>query len=250
LEKISACIITYNEEKKIRQCIESLIWCDEIIVMDSFSSDDTVHICQEYTPLVYKHDWLGYAGQKELAWSKARNPWILWVDADEEVSPGMKDEIINEFKNRNSSILAYRFPRQVLYLKKWISHGEWYPDYKLRLFQKKAFRIVNRTLHERVEVPGKVKTIDEPLYHYTYDNIYDHIQTINKFSSIAAQDKFMNNKRAHLWDLLIRPLWRFLRGYILKQGYRDGWQGLLIAILTSFEVELKYMKVMELQEGF
>ena len=143
-EKISACVTAGNEETNIRRCLESLKWCDEVVVVDSFSEDRTVEICREYTDRVYQHEWLGYIGQKNLIRGMASHPWILFLDADEEVAPKLKDEIISEFEKGTQEYVGYEFPRRVHYLGRWIYHGEWYPDMKLRLFKKDHGRSAGR----------------------------------------------------------------------------------------------------------
>lgn len=245
--RISACITAGNEENNIRRCLESLSWCDEIVVVDSYSKDRTVEICREYTDRVYQHEWLGYIGQKNLIREMARFPWILFLDADEEVSPALRDEIQAERERGFERYAGYRFPRRVHYLGRWIRHGEWYPDYKLRLFRKDLGRSTGQEPHDRVVVDGPVKTLRHPLNHFTYDDIYDHLETLNRFSSITAIEK--NRHRAHfsVVDLLFRPGFRFFKAYILRGGFLDGMPGLIIAMLSAYGVFAKYAKLWELR---
>ncbi|MCF7837255.1 MAG: glycosyltransferase family 2 protein [Candidatus Marinimicrobia bacterium] len=245
-EKISACITAGNEEVKIRRCLESVAWCDEIVVVDSFSSDRTVEICREYTSRVYQHKWLGYIGQKNLIRDMAQHPWALFIDADEEVSPDLRAEIMAHFERGNSTVAGYQFPRLVYYLGRWIRHGEWYPDTKLRLFRREQGRSAGREPHDHVLVDGPVVTLRSPLYHYTYDDISDHIHTTNRFSTITACEKYKEGQRANWFDLVLRPYWRFLKAYFFKGGFRDGRPGLLIAQISSFGVRMKYYKMWEL----
>ena len=248
--KISACVICYNEENKIRRCLESLTWCDEIVVVDSFSTDRTVEICKEYTERVYQHEWLGYIGQKNLIRDMAHYNWILFLDADEEVSDELRNEIQKEFSKDNKhfdSYAGYEFPRIVFYLGRWIRHGEWYPDIKLRLFRKELGRSAGQEPHDQVIVKGSVKRLKGHLLHYTYDNIYDHVNTINRFSSISAKEKAMRNSKCRISDIMFRPALRFFKGYILRQGFMDGMHGLLIAMISAFGVRVKYAKLWELE---
>jgi glycosyltransferase involved in cell wall biosynthesis len=246
-EKISACITAGNEELKIRRCLESVRWCDEIIVVDSFSSDKTAEISREYTDLVYHHRWLGYIGQKNLIKDLATGPWILFIDADEEVSPNLKEEILAEFESRRSdSYAGYEFPRMVWYLGRWIRHGDWYPDAKLRLFRKDRGKCGGREPHDRTTVEGPVKRFKHPLYHYTYNDITDHVSTLNRFSSITAEGWFRDNRPFHWYDLIFRPFCRFLRGYCLKAGFMDGFAGFIIASVTAYGVLIKYSRLWEL----
>jgi glycosyltransferase involved in cell wall biosynthesis len=249
-EKISACITAGNEEKNIRRCLESVAWCDEIIVVDSFSKDRTADICREYTDLVYEHRWLGYIGQKNLIKDLASHPWILFIDADEEVSVGLRDEIIREFDDGACRDFAgYQFPRMVKFLGRWITHGDWYPDIKLRLFRKELGRCGGKEPHDRTTVEGPVRLLQHHLYHHTYANIADQIQTINNFSSISARGHVEDGRRFRVIDLMLRPVYRSFRSYILKLGFLDGLPGFIIAVAVGFGVFLKYAKLWEAHYG-
>jgi glycosyltransferase involved in cell wall biosynthesis len=246
-EKISACITAGNEERNIRRCLDSIKWCDEIIVVDSFSADKTAEICREYTDLVYHHRWLGYIGQKNLIKDLASHPWILFIDADEEVSPGLKQEILDAFEQRRSDDAAgYLFPRMVWYMNRWIRHGDWYPDAKLRLFRKEKGTCGGREPHDRTTVDGPVKRMRNPLYHYTYTDIADHTATLNRFSNITAEGWYNENKPFRRRDLIFRPPIRFLRGYLIRGGFMDGLPGFIIAALTAYGVFVKYATLWEL----
>lgn len=247
-EKISACVITFNEQARIRRCLESVKWCDEIVIMDSFSTDRTIEICREYTDKVYQHEWLGYVGQRNLIREKANCPWVLFMDSDEEVSPGLKQEILTEFEYGVGEYVGYSFPRQVYYIGRWIKHGEWYPDVKLRLFKKEYGRTEGQEPHDTVVVKGPVKRLDRPIWHYTHNDIADHINTLNRFSSITAQQRFAEADPFNWWDIILRPSLRFLKGYILKGGILDGSHGFIIAMLNSFGAFVKYAKLWELSQ--
>ena len=245
-EKISACVIAFNEERKIRRCLQSLAWCDEIIVVDSFSTDRTVEICREFTDRVYQHEWLGYVGQRNTVREMARHPWILFLDSDEEVSPGLREEILAEFAQGASTYVGYEFPRQVYYLGRWIRHGEWYPDVKLRLFRRDCGRTEGQEPHDKVIVNGPIKRLNNIIWHYTYDDLRDHIETLNRFSTITAQQKIMQGARFQWSDLLFRPPLRFLRGYLFRAGFLDGAHGFIIACLSAYGAYMKYAKFWEL----
>lgn len=248
-ETVSACITVYNEAKNIRRCLDSIKWVDEIVVIDSYSDDDTVEICREYTDRVYQHEWLGYIGQKNLARDYARSKWIIFIDADEEVSPELKAEIQEELNSgRCSDTAGFEFPRMVWYLGRWIRHGEWYPDYKLRLFQKEMGHCGGIEPHDQVIVTsGRVDRLRSPLYHYTYDDINHHIETMNRFSLISAQESHHAGRRVQFWDMIFRPPFRFFRCYVMKAGMLDGMLGLIIAITISYGTFIKYAKLWELQ---
>jgi len=249
-EKISVCIIAGNEERNIRRCLESAKWADEIVVLDSFSKDRTVDICKEYTDRVYQHEWMGYIGQKNLIKDMAKGPWIFFLDADEEISPALRDEIRAEFSHGGAGDFAgYEFPRLVWYLGRWIYHGDWYPDTKLRLFRKDQGQCGGQEPHDRILVDGRVKTLKSPLFHYTYTDISNQLATINRFSSISAIGKHKKGRTPHIVDLVLRPSLRFLRCYILKRGFLDGVPGLIIATFTALSVFTKYAKLWEIHRS-
>lgn len=248
-EKISACITAGNEEGNIRRCLESIKWADEIVVVDSFSTDRTPDICREYTQLVYQHRWLGYIGQKNLIKDLASNPWILFIDADEEISRELRDEILQEFESGLSREFAgYDFPRLVHHLGRWITHGDWYPDRKLRLFRKEKGRCGGREPHDRTVVDGPVKCLKHNMYHYSYDDVSDQMATLNRFSDITSRWQIEEDVPFRYVDLLFRPVLRFFRSYFLKLGFLDGTPGFIIAVAIAHGVFLKYAKLWELHE--
>lgn len=246
-EKVSACVTTLNEERNIRRCLRSLAWCDEIIVVDSFSTDRTVEVSREFTDRVYTHEWLGYIGQKNLIRRMANHPWLLFVDADEEVSPELRAEILDELEGHAGDYVGYQFPRMVNYIGRWIRHGEWYPDVKLRLFLKDRGRSGGQEPHDQVFVNGPVKTLKNHLWHYTYDDLHDHLETMNRFSSITAQEKMRAGSKFRWLDLFFRPPFRFFKAFILRGGFLDSWRGFLIALISAFGVAMKYAKLWELE---
>lgn len=246
-EKISVCITAGNEEQNIRRCLDSATWADEILVLDSYSKDRTVEICREYTDRVYQHEWMGYIGQKNLIKDMAHGPWILFLDADEEISPQLREEIQNEFTSGVAGDYAgYEFPRLVRYLGRWITHGDWYPDTKLRLFRKDKGECGGQEPHDRTIVHGRVKRLESPLYHYTYTDINNQMATLNRFTSISAIGKAKQGRRFWITDLVFRPFFRFIRCYFIKRGFLDGIPGLIIATFTSFSVFAKYAKLWEI----
>ena len=245
-EKISVCIICGNEIDNIERCLKSVTWADEILVLDSFSTDGTFEVAQKYTDKVFRHEWLGYIGQKKLIAEKASGPWILFVDADEEVSEKLKLEIETLFsKPIPACVNGFNCPRLVHYLGRWIWHGDWYPDMKLRLFRKAYGECGGEEPHDRIIVTGKVRNLRNPLNHYTYDDITDQIKQINRFSSISADTK--RSRRAGLFGLLFHPLFRFLKCYFFKLGFLDGTPGLIIAGNVAFGTFAKYAKLWELR---
>jgi glycosyltransferase involved in cell wall biosynthesis len=243
--KISACVMTFNEEHNMRRCLESLSFCDEIVILDSFSKDRTVEICKEYTEKVYQETWQGYITQRNRLREIANYDWVLFLDADEEISPSLRDQILYHFRAGPGKYVGFEFPRQVFYLGKWIRHGEWNPDIKLRLFLKDKGHSGGQEPHDMVIVEGPVKTLTGKLWHYTYDDLSHHLNVVNRFSSISAKEMYQSGRRFHLWDLLTRPPTRFIKGYIIKGGFLDGLRGFIVAVIVAYGVAIKYAKLWE-----
>ncbi len=249
---LSVCIITGNEEDNVRRCLESVVWADEIVVVDSFSADRTPEIAREFTDRVFQHRWVGYIGQKAIARNLARGEWILFVDADEVVSPQLREEILALFRaGVPAGVDGFDFPRQVWYMRRWIRYGDWYPDAKLRLFRKARGRCCGIEPHERIEVDGEVRHLRAPLFHYTYDDVADQLDTMNRFSTISARNERLLRKPAAylLWGMLMHPPFRFFRCYFLKRGFLDGVAGLVIARSAAFSTFVKYAKLWEARLG-
>ncbi|MBI3796325.1 MAG: glycosyltransferase [Deltaproteobacteria bacterium] len=241
---ISCCIVCYNEERNIRRCLESVKWCDELVIVDSFSSDRTVEICQDYPTRVIQRAWPGYVEQKRFALSQALHEWVLNVDADEEVSPELRDEILAVLQRNDPAVDGFYVPRLVYYLGRWWWRG-WYPGYRLRLFRKPRVRWGGVNPHEKVLLRGQADRLHGNLYHYTYEDLHDHLQAINGLTEIAAHEMALRGKRARLSHLVLHPFWRFLRFYFLRGGIRDGLPGFLVAATSAFYVFLKYAKLRE-----
>lgn len=247
LEKITVCIICGNEIDNIERCLKSVTWASEILVMDSFSNDGTYDIAQKYATKVFRHEWLGYIGQKKLIAEKASSPWILFVDADEEVSEQLRDEIVSRFSKKiPDDIHGFNCPRQVRYLGRWIRHGDWYPDMKLRLFKKQFGQCGGEEPHDRIIVDGRVENLEGPLNHYTYTDIADQIRQINRFSTISATTY---KGDPGIGRILFHSLFRFFKCYVLKRGFLDGIPGLIIANNVAFGTFSKYAKQWELKNA-
>lgn len=249
---LSVCIVTYNEEENIRECLESVSWAEEIIVVDSLSDDRTVEICRQYTDRVIQRKWNGYIDQKSFALEHATGEWVLFIDADERLSPGLIKEIKKEISKENNEYDGFYLPRHIYYLGRWINHGEWYPEYRLRLFKRSKGRIGGIEPHDKVKLTAqgrmRVKYLREDMRHFTYKTLSDQIRTIDKFSSISADEMDKTGKNFHISQLLLHPPARFITGYILRGGFRDGIPGLIIAVTCSFHVFLKYCKLWELKK--
>ncbi|MBR0055968.1 MAG: glycosyltransferase family 2 protein [Kiritimatiellae bacterium] len=244
-QRISVCIICGNEIRNIRRCLESVKWADEIVVVDSFSTDGTFATAGEYTSKVIRQEWLGYIGQKKFAAEQASCPWIFFVDADEEVSTGLRGEIEETFaKPIPDGVNGFNCPRLVHYLGRWIRHGDWYPDMKLRLFRKAFGECGGEEPHDRISVEGRVRNFSHPLNHYTYDSISDQLRQIDRFSTISAETH-SRRRRPSYFDLCGHALYRFLRCYFLQRGFLDGIPGLIVAVNVAFGTFSKYAKLWE-----
>ncbi|MCF6156984.1 MAG: glycosyltransferase family 2 protein [wastewater metagenome] len=244
MEKLSVTIITFNEEKNILDALESVKWADEIVVIDSGSSDKTVDICKEYTEKIFYNPWPGHIAQKNFAVDKTTYSWILSIDADERVTPELARKMKETLECPKAD--AYAIQRHVFFLGKWINHSGWYPDYKVRLFRKDKARWGGINPHDTVIVNGKVGYLKGDLHHYSYSDISHHVNTINNFTTISAKEYFQLRKRASLRNIVFRPAGTFFKKYLLKQGFRDGVPGFIIAVSSAYYVFLKYAKLWEL----
>jgi len=245
MHKISAVIITHNEEKNIKRCLDSIVGvADEIIIIDSFSTDRTRDICTNYPTTFIESQWLGYSESKNLGNNKATHDYILSLDADEELSDTLRNSILSEKKTGLSS--AYSFNRLSNYCGSWIRHGDWYPDRKMRLWNKNEGQWEG-DIHEKVTLNQSIiiKHLKGDLNHFSYSAISEHIQQIDKYSELSAQKMFENNKKAGFIKLVFSPLFQFISGYLLRLGYLDGFNGFTIAIITAFGTYLKYAKLRE-----
>jgi glycosyltransferase involved in cell wall biosynthesis len=244
---ISAVIITYNEEKNIRRCLESLRWAREIVVIDSYSSDKTVEIAREYTNQVFLHPFEGYVKQKNYALDRASSEWVFSLDADEVVTQKLWDRIQKSWPQEKVAYDGFTVNRLSQFSGKWIRHCGWYPDKKLRLFRRQRGRWTGNDLHEKVQVEGRVKDLNADLRHYAYENLAENMEKIQRYSTIFAKAQYKRGRRASCFDLLMRPVAKFFKAYILKRGFLDGRHGFLLTSMASFYVFLKYAKLWELQ---
>ncbi len=245
MEKISVAIITKNEERNIRECLESVRWADEIVVVDNGSSDETVRICREFGARVFEEEWKGYSGQKNSAVEKTRNEWVLSLDADERVNPELRREIEAALRE-DSSIDGYFMPRKNFFLGRWIRYCGWYPDRNLRLFRKSLGLFQERAVHEKVELRGKTAVLQHPLIHETYRSLSEYFERMNRYSSLAAREMRGEGRKCRFTDLILRPPFTFLQMYVLRAGFLEGYFGLLLSLLYSFYTFAKYAKLREL----
>jgi glycosyltransferase involved in cell wall biosynthesis len=241
--KISACIISYNEEKKIEDCLRSLDGvADEIIVVDSLSSDATRDIARKYTDKIFEQAFLGHVEQKNLAVSKASHDWILSLDCDERLSEPLKASIV-AIKDQLDSADAYRMARKTFYVYRWLNHC-WYPDKKVRLFNKHKARWGGINPHDKVIVDSdRIVPLQGDILHYSFDSISAHLQTLDKFTDIGANEIIKRGKKVTLLSPFTHATWTFIRMYILRRGFLDGFAGLVASLLSFMHVFVKYSKV-------
>ena len=244
---ISVCVVTFNEEENVRECLESVKWADEIIVVDSFSTDRTMEIVREYTDHVVQREWPGHIKQKTCALGEATKDWILCVDADERVSPELRAEIEAILEKGECRQAGFAMPRKTRYLGRWITHGGWYPSRKLRFFRRGRARVGGVEPHDHIEVDGPVGRLQGDLYHHTYQDIGDHLKTIDKFTTVAAEEMCGGRKRWAALHMVFNPWVKFLKMYVIRLGFLDGLPGLIVAVLSSYYVFLKYAKLWELR---
>jgi glycosyltransferase involved in cell wall biosynthesis len=247
MEKIpvSVYVLTTNNRRTIERCLKSLSWAKELVVVDSFSQDGTYEICKQYTDQVYQRKWTGYRDQYQYAADLTAQDWIMFVDADEEIPPELAGEIRIELDGRGKEIDGYFVYRRTYYLGRWIRYGGWYPDGEIRLYRKDKGRWEGG-LHAKLVVDGEIGVLKNQYLHYTYGNISDQIQTIDRYSSVSAGDLFESGEKFSLFKLLFHPPFRLVKEYLLKSGFRDGLPGLIIIISTMFYVFIKYAKLWEL----
>lgn len=245
--RLSVTIITWNEEERLRGCLESVAWADEIVVVDAESTDKTVGIAREFTDRIWVRPWPGFAAQKNFALDQTGREWVLALDADERVTPELRGEIEGVLAARGPAD-GYAVPRKNFFWGAWVRHGGLYPDWQLRFFRRDRGRFVEHQVHESVEVQGTVARLSHPLLHESYRSLEEFVQRSNRYSTLAAKQWLGTGQRVRLVDLVLRPLGRFASMYTLKRGFLDGWRGLFLAILYAHYVFLRTAKVWELQQ--
>jgi len=246
MAKLSVVLITRNEEENIKRCLESVRWADEIIVVDSFSTDRTVEVAKEFTPLVYQHEYPGSTRQMELGIQYVTGDWILFIDADEEVSFELADEI-QQMLERGTVMTGYELLRKPRAFGKWISHGGWYPDYQLRLLRKDSYIVNHEEVHGGFSTKGSYTRMRGVVYHYTYETIEDYVGKMNEYTSLQVSNRIKANSavRADWYNFFLSPASHFLRMFLSKKGYRDGFHGFLLAVLDALYSMVLYMKIWE-----
>jgi len=245
---VSVYVLTYNNRRTIERCLNSLHWAEELVIVDSFSTDGTYETCQRYTDKIFRREWKGHGNQYQYAADLTKNDWIMFVDADEEIPPELAEEIQTELARGARGLDGFIVYRRTYYLGRWIRYGGWYPDYEIRLYRRDKGRWEGG-LHAKVVLNGEVGSLKNQYLHYTYRDISDQIQTIDKYSRMAAEDLFQSGEKFSLFRLLFHPPFRFIKEYVMKSGFRDGLPGLIIVVSTMYYVFIKYAKLWELTKS-
>lgn len=244
---VSVTIITKNAADDIRRCLMSVAWADEIIVLDSGSTDDTVAICQEFTNKITVTDWPGFGQQKNRAIEQAQHDWVLSIDADE----WLDDKLIEEIRSVINQDLAdgYLLPRCSKFCGTFIKHGAWGNDYVLRLFKRTKGRFTNDAVHEKLIVDGKVSRLKNWLWHDSCKKLDTAVDKMNDYSRLSAQMKFARGKRGSLYSAITHGFWTFLKAYFFKLGFLDGKAGFILSVVTAEGSYYRYLKLMYLQDA-
>jgi glycosyltransferase involved in cell wall biosynthesis len=243
MSKLSCIIITYNEEENIRRCLEALCWCDEIVIADSGSTDETLKICNEFGCKIFNKEFNGFGEFKQFAVSKVSNDWVLSIDSDEVVTEELKNEIISELGNDNIEPAGFYIPRSLFFLGKRFKYGKESKEYYLRLFNKNFGSFTQDRVHEKVLVEGKTVHLYSPMLHYSYNSLHQYFEKFNKYTTQAAEQLFEKGKKRSLFLTIIGfPLY-FFKNYILNRNFLNGWQGFLWALFSSWYPVVKYAKL-------
>ncbi|MBI3268324.1 MAG: glycosyltransferase family 2 protein [Planctomycetes bacterium] len=241
---VSALVLTFNEEENVRECLESLAWADERIVVDSCSTDRTVELARELGARVVQRPWNGINEQRAFALTESVHEWVFCLDADERVTPELAAEL-RRVLEAGADRDGYEIPRRTWYLGRWIAHGGWYPDRKLRLFRKTKGRFGGHDPHDRFLLASEPGRLQGEIVHFTYRSFSQQLRTIDRFSDVAARAWAAQGQRPGLLKLLVRPAWKFVETYVLKLGFLDGLPGFIISVSTSFYLFAKYVKLWE-----
>jgi glycosyltransferase involved in cell wall biosynthesis len=242
---VSVIIIAGCEEKNIEDCLKSVIWSDDIVVVNSCSRDRTVEIAKKYTDKVYLKEWEGYAKQKAYSLSLAKNRWVLSLDADERVTEELYNELKSVFESTDQKS-GYYIPRKNYFLGKWIKSCGWYPGYQLRFFIKEKTTLTDRKVHEGFVVEGEKGHLKGDIIHHTHPDIEYIISKINEYSSLQAEEKCVR-KKARWFNIIFNPLIAFLQHFLLRKGFTDGIHGFLVSVIHALTNLLTYIKIWEIQ---
>jgi glycosyltransferase involved in cell wall biosynthesis len=244
---VSVAIITHNEAERIRDCLQSVTWAEEVVVIDAESSDATVAICREHNAAVHVRPWPGFARQKQFAMDQCRNEWVLSLDADERVMPELRDAVTTAIRTEEGWD-GFRLARRSYFLHRWIRHGGWYPGYQVRLFKKSKTRVSQTRVHEGFLVDGRVGVLQGDIEHDSHPSLESSIAKLNRYSTLEALDR-LERKKVRWFDFIVHPLSAFWRKYIAQSGFRDGLPGLLLSWISALLNMVMYMKLWKLQRA-
>ncbi len=248
MTRLSVVTIALNEERNIVQCLESVRWADELIVVDSGSSDRTVELAKGFPARVMQLPWRGYGATKNDALQHATGDWILWLDADERVTPELAAEIRTKVQENDGTYAGYTVARRAYFLGKWIRHCGWYPSRVTRLFRRSSGKFTENKVHEQLLLEGPTGHLHNDLLHYTDPNLYHYCEKFNRYTSLAAEDMHAAGERFSLYDVLVRPPFMFFKMFVLRRGFLDGMHGFILSAVSMTYVFVKYAKLWELQK--
>jgi len=249
MEKLTVLTIALNEEMNIAPCLESVRWADEIIVVDSGSTDRTVEQARRYTSQVFSVEWQSYGAARNFGLSHATGDWILWLDADERVTPELAGEIKQILERDDRRIAGYAIARRAYFLGRWIKHCGWYPSRVVRLFRKQHGKFSESRVHEKLELHGETEPTRSDLLHFTDPNLHRYLIKFNKYTSLGADDLYEAGRRFRYSDVILRPVFQFFKMYLVRRGFLDGMPGFILCALSSAYVFAKYAKLWEREQN-
>jgi len=243
---LSVTVIACNEEHHLPRCLKSIAEdAEEIVVVYNNCTDNTVKIAEEFGAKAIEQEWQGFRDQKNVALDHATQPWILSLDADEEVSPELLCELRNFIQADDSKFNGAQFPRKVWFMGRWIVHGDWYPDYSLRLIRKDKGRWQGGVVHEKIKLEGKAKKIKGDLHHYSNPDMNSHLKQLAYYSDLFLEQRLLDGKKWNMVGTVIRSVWRFFRAYLFKRGFLDGYPGFYLAWFESFSALYRHSRMYE-----
>ncbi len=246
---LSVITLTKNEEHNIGECLAGIRWADELIVIDSGSVDRTVERARVVADNILITEWKGYGATKNEGLKRAKGDWILWLDADERVPPELAEEIRSVIASRPDGAVAYNVARRAFFLGKWIRHSGWYPGRVTRLFRRGSASFSESHVHEHLKVNGETGNLRNDLLHYTDPNLYHYFAKFNTYTSLAARDLCERGEKFSTSSVIVRPIFMFVRMYLLRRGFLDGVHGFLLALCSSAYVFVKYAKLWEIRKS-